>query len=114
MSDNVEAPCSIAAKNGPSASVFLPSNATELSTFIRFIRDLEKCEQWDIRLAIKGGGHTAWDGAANEQGGIVIDLKNMTGVIVDSNAATAIIGGGETWNNVYKGYKARLYIKSLD
>jgi FAD/FMN-containing dehydrogenase len=80
--------------------VFRPRNAKEVANVVKNIRlsALSGCTQ----LAIKGGGHTPWAGSANIDKGITLDLRNLTGVHVDSHTEIASLGAGERWGSVYK------------
>ncbi|TKA64294.1 hypothetical protein B0A49_10745, partial [Cryomyces minteri] len=55
----------------------------------------------DCKLAIKGGGHTPWAGAANIEGGVMIDLSAMNTVSVSSDRAITSVGAGANWFSVY-------------
>src|SRR5215472_11426247 len=46
-----------------------------------------------LPLSVRGGGHD-WAGRALRPGGLVIDLTGMRRVVVDTQARTAIVGGG--------------------
>jgi FAD/FMN-containing dehydrogenase len=49
-----------------------------------------------LELSIRGGGHSA-AGLAMVEGGLVIDLAEMTQVVVDPQSRTARAQGGATW-----------------
>jgi FAD/FMN-containing dehydrogenase len=51
-------------------------------------------------FATKSGGHAAFAGASNIQGGITISLKNLNEVSV-STEYTAVVGAGNVWKDVY-------------
>ena len=55
-----------------------------------------------VKVAIRGGGHTPWAGAANIHDGLVIDLRKLAGVKVDQEKKMVSIGAGERWGSVYK------------
>jgi FAD/FMN-containing dehydrogenase len=48
-----------------------------------------------LPLSVLGGGHD-WAGRALRDGGLVIDLSQMRGVVVDPSARVATVGGGAT------------------
>lgn len=52
-----------------------------------------------LPVAVRGGGHNV-AGTAVCDGGIVIDLSEMTGVYVDPDARTVRVEGGATWADV--------------
>ena len=64
-----------------------PGSAAEVATAIRFGRE------HDLELAIRSGGHSA-AGQSGCDGGMVIDLSAMRGVVVDPVARAARVNGG--------------------
>ena len=69
------------------AVVVRPGSPSEVATAIQFGRE------HDLELAIRSGGHSP-AGHSGCDGGIVIDLSAMRGVIVDPAARTARANGG--------------------
>jgi FAD/FMN-containing dehydrogenase len=61
-----------------------------------------KAKEYGIPLAIRGGGHTPWAGAANIDSGITMDLRNIKGVELIRNGQVLSVGAGERWENVYQ------------
>jgi hypothetical protein len=53
------------------------------------------------KIAVRGGGHTMWAGAANIQGGATVDLRDLKGVVLSKDKSTVSVGAGEVWGNVY-------------
>lgn len=76
--------------------VVQPKNAQELGRFLKHISTVP-----GVEIAVKGGGHTPWAGAANAEGGITVDLKHFKGIEVDGNVGLVHIGSRETWGDVY-------------
>jgi FAD/FMN-containing dehydrogenase len=52
-----------------------------------------------LEIAVRGGGHGV-AGTAVTEGGIVVDLRKMTGVQIDPDARLARVAGGATWADV--------------
>lgn len=52
-------------------------------------------------MAIRGGGHTRWAGAANIDAGVTVDLQNITGVNYDLRTNLFSIELGERCAAVY-------------
>ncbi|KAL8864836.1 MAG: hypothetical protein Q9174_007199, partial [Haloplaca sp. 1 TL-2023] len=55
----------------------------------------------ECKFAIKGGGHTPQKGAANQPGGVTIDLGAFKQVSVSSDRKTTSIGPGSRWGDIY-------------
>src|SRR5690242_3695437 len=49
-----------------------------------------------LQVAVRGGGHNV-AGRSTTDGGLMIDLSQMTGIRVDQKARTARAEGGSTW-----------------
>lgn len=55
----------------------------------------------ECQFAIKGAGHTPWAGAANQAGGVTIDLAGLNIIDVSPDKTLTGIGPGNRWINVY-------------
>jgi FAD/FMN-containing dehydrogenase len=69
------------------------SGAADVVDGVNFARDR------GLPLSVKGGGHNVAGNAVND-GGIVLDLSQMNGVIVDPATETARAQGGATWGDL--------------
>ena len=78
---------------------FSPSNALDVSLAILTLR-VAQCE-----FAVKSGGHAAFEGASNIQGGMTIDLVNLNELSVRSDNAQTSVGAGLVWYDVYSQLK---------
>jgi FAD/FMN-containing dehydrogenase len=74
---------------------FSPSSAQDVSFAVLALR-VAGCE-----FAVKSGGHAAFEGASNIQGGLTIDLANLNEVTVRSDNAQTAVGAGNNWYDVY-------------
>lgn len=77
--------------------VAIPQRPEELGGMIAHIEALPGSP----KVAIKGGGHTAWAGSANIEDGILIDMQGFKGVHIHPEKGTVTIGAGERWGSVY-------------
>jgi FAD/FMN-containing dehydrogenase len=75
--------------------VFKPTSPLEVSSLVLLSR-LTQCP-----FAVKGGGHAAFSGASNIDGGITVSMENFKKVVVSSDKSTADIGPGNRWVDVY-------------
>lgn len=53
----------------------------------------------DLRLSVRGGGHSA-PGYGTNDGGLVVDLSMLKGIRVDTRARTAGVEGGVVWREL--------------
>lgn len=53
------------------------------------------------KFAVRGAGHMWWAGAANEPGGVTLDLSSFTNVTVSADRKITSAGGGSRWGAIY-------------
>ena len=58
-------------------------------------------------FAVKSGGHGAFAGASNIQGGLTIDLGSIKTIKVSSDRATTQVGAGNRWVDIYSALAPR-------
>jgi FAD/FMN-containing dehydrogenase len=78
----------------PSA-MFLPKSKEEIASFLKILQEHGE------RFAIRGGGQQPLPGCSNIEGGITLDLVNITGVELNDKNDIVSIGAGERWGAVY-------------
>lgn len=76
--------------------VFTPSNTVDLSVLVLLSR-LTQCP-----FAARGGGHAAFAGASNIEGGITVSLARFDEVTLSKDKKIAAVGGGNVWGTVYE------------
>ncbi|KAE8454320.1 hypothetical protein EG329_005245 [Mollisiaceae sp. DMI_Dod_QoI] len=74
--------------------VIIPTTAEEISLIVKFTQTHK------IDLAVLCGGH-GQRGAAQTEGGILIDLQKMRNIIVNAQEKTVSVQGGTRWNDIY-------------
>ena len=52
-------------------------------------------------FAVKSGGHAAFAGASNIEGGITIDLAQLKEINVSDDRTLTRVGAGNRWGDVY-------------
>ena len=75
------------------AAIAQVRSADDVATAIRHARD------HDLEISVRGGGHSVAGTALND-GGLVIDLREMHSVRVDPVARTATVEGGATMSHL--------------
>jgi len=78
-----------------------PACAEEVSITLLVLR-IQQCQ-----FAVKSGGHAAFTGASNINGGITIDLVALNQVTVSSDQKQTSIGPGNRWVDVYSKLEPR-------
>ena len=58
-------------------------------------------ESLSCQFAIKSGGHAAFTGAPNIQGGMTINLINMNDITISKDGTQTSIGPGNWWSDIY-------------
>ncbi len=76
-----------------------PALVVRCQTVADVIACVNFARQQGLPLAIRSGGHNG-GGLGTVDDGIVIDLSNMNGVLVDPEARTVRVEGGATWGKV--------------
>lgn len=62
-------------------------------------RAVEFATEFDLAIAVRGGGHD-YAGKGAIEDGLLFDLSPMNRVEVDPDAATAVVGAGATWGDM--------------
>ncbi|PKS07487.1 hypothetical protein jhhlp_006091 [Lomentospora prolificans] len=73
------------------ACFITPQTTADVSTAVKIITS------HNIPFSVKSGGHTAFAGASNVQGGITIDLRNLNKITVSEDRETVSVGPGNRW-----------------
>jgi len=78
---------------GQPAIVIQPSGTADVIDAVNFAREK------GLLVAVRGGGHSV-AGLSSVDGGMLIDLALMNGVVVDADAKTVVVQGGALWGDV--------------
>lgn len=78
------------------ACVFQPVDATQVAFMVT------ACRKRNCPFAVKSGGHGAFAGASNIQGGITLTLGNLNEISISDDNGSVTIGTGSTWGAVYE------------
>ena len=76
--------------------VVRPESSNDVATAVKILVK-DECQ-----FSIKGGGHTAFAGAASITNGVQIDMTGMNDVTVSEDRSVASIGAGARWLRVYQ------------
>ncbi|KAI9799504.1 MAG: hypothetical protein M1833_004026 [Piccolia ochrophora] len=76
--------------------IVTPKNTKDVSKAVKTLVKNPSC-----KFAIRSGGHTAWAGSNNIDGGVTIDLQALNGISLSKDKAVASIGPGARWGQVY-------------
>lgn len=78
---------------GRPALVVRASGTADVIDAVNFAREQ------GLLVAVRGGGHSV-AGLSSVDGGVLIDLALMNGVVVDPDTKTAVVQGGALWGDV--------------
>ncbi|KAF2009349.1 putative oxidoreductase [Aaosphaeria arxii CBS 175.79] len=85
--------------------IIFPESTNDVSIAVKTLTslyvDLKDDGKRQCQFAIRSGGHTAWAGAANIDGGVTLDLRKLNSVHVNSHRETVSVGAGGSWDLVY-------------
>ncbi|KAL8913543.1 MAG: hypothetical protein Q9171_001625 [Xanthocarpia ochracea] len=87
--------------------IFRPTNSAEVSQFIKLVTgngqygNASRSPNRSPKFAVRGGGHTLFSGAANIDGGVTIDLREIKSLALSQDRKVASIGGGAVWSDIY-------------
>src|SRR5215207_4804913 len=76
-----------------------PDEVVSCSTTDDVVAAIKRARGANLRVAVRGGGHSI-AGLSAIEGGMLIDLAPMNGVQVDSERKLAKVGGGAIWSEV--------------
>ena len=76
-----------------------PDEVASCSTTDDVVAAVNRAREQNLRVAIRGGGHSI-AGLSAIEGGMLIDLAPMNSVEVDPEGRTAKVGGGAIWSEV--------------
>lgn len=79
----------------PSSLSSVANTSNRCSTALLLLKSLS------CQFAVKSGGHAAFTGASNIQGGVTIDLVNMNEITVWKDRTQTSIGPGNRWSDIY-------------
>ena len=77
--------------------IVTPLTAEEAADVVSVLVQNAGCD-----FAIKSGGHAPAAGFANIDGGVMIDLANLTTVTLSPDHSVASIGAGAVWLDAYR------------
>ncbi|KAK8098362.1 FAD-binding domain-containing protein [Apiospora kogelbergensis] len=86
-----------------SAAVARPTSTAEVSALIKALR---RSLPAPTPIAVRGGGHATFAGAAKAAGGVTIDMRGVRGIEVLGGGTRVRIAAGHRWSDVYTALEA--------
>jgi len=82
------------------ACVFRPNSTADVA---RIIKSLSHASQGPgaPQFAVRSGGHMFFEGAANSQNGVTIDMRSINSLSLSADKSVASIGGGTAFSDLY-------------
>ncbi|KAK8115918.1 FAD-binding domain-containing protein [Apiospora sp. TS-2023a] len=81
-----------------SAAVARPTSTAEVSALVQA---LKRSLPPSVTVAIRGGGHATFAGAAKAAGGVTVDMRGVRGIEILDEGRRVRIAAGHRWNDVY-------------
>ncbi|ORY18401.1 hypothetical protein BCR34DRAFT_529255 [Clohesyomyces aquaticus] len=85
--------------------VFRPGSTKDVARFVKLAADYDRGTKnpslSSPLFAVRSGGHTLWQGAANAEGGVTVDMRGMDSFSLSVDKKVASIGGGSDFAKVY-------------
>ena len=86
--------------------VMKPVSVDDVSTALKTISMFSKLSSAlglaHCPIAIKGGGHTPWEGSSNVNDGVTFDMGGMRDIVLTEDKSIVSVGGGARWIDVYE------------
>ena len=83
-----------------------PQTVEDVSTAMKSISMLSQLSSMlglpHCPIAIKGGGHTPWEGSSNVNNGVTFDMDGMKDVTLNEDKSIVSVGSGARWIDVYE------------
>ncbi|TVY21905.1 Bifunctional solanapyrone synthase [Lachnellula arida] len=83
------------------ACILTPSSTSDVAIAIAALSSIHSIYPAAIDLSIRSGGHSPVKGAANNNGGITIDLRALDSIDVSQDQTVVSVGAGTLWNATY-------------
>ncbi|KAK4500048.1 hypothetical protein PRZ48_008234 [Zasmidium cellare] len=83
------------------ACLFTPTSVDDVSSFMRLLQECSRDGSSPVLFAVRSGGHALFTGAANIDGGVTVDMRQLNSVTLSSDGKTATIGAGAAFTDVY-------------
>ncbi|KAK8044576.1 hypothetical protein PG993_004600 [Apiospora rasikravindrae] len=86
-----------------SAAVARPTSTADVSALVKALR---RSLPPTTPLAVRGGGHATYAGAAKAAGGVTIDTRGVRGIEILEGGTRVRIAAGHRWRDVYAALEA--------
>ncbi|ESZ91023.1 putative oxidoreductase, FAD-binding [Sclerotinia borealis F-4128] len=84
------------------ACIVKPTCSQDVSIIVAALAKIHSTDPEASLFAIRSGGHTPFAGAANDNGGVTIDLTLLNSTAVSKDYEVISVGAGSIWNNIYE------------
>ncbi|KAG9237432.1 hypothetical protein BJ875DRAFT_157184 [Amylocarpus encephaloides] len=83
------------------ACIVTPTSTLDVSIIVGTLTVLQLFNPSSALFSVRGGGHGTVVGAANNNGGVTIDMSHMNSTTLSPDKSIAFVGAGARWNNVF-------------
>ncbi|MCJ1286798.1 hypothetical protein MMC26_006144 [Xylographa opegraphella] len=85
--------------------VFRPTSANDVANFVKLAVANDPCSKGcslsQPLFAVRSGGHTLWQGAANANGSVTVDMRSLASFSLSADRKNASVGAGTNFAEVY-------------
>lgn len=81
--------------------IFTPMDTSDVSNFVKLVtKKIDGCSKVP-QFSVRSGGHMIWQGAANIDEGITVDMRAMDSLTLNNDKTVATLGVGAIWSDIY-------------
>jgi hypothetical protein len=81
--------------------IVTPTSTSDVQIAVAALATIHAVSSTAVNLAIRSGGHSPVTGAANNNGGVTMDLRSLDSIVLNEAKTIVTVGAGTLWNATY-------------
>lgn len=81
--------------------IVTPTSTSDVQIAVAALATIHAVTPSAVNLAIRSGGHSPVTGAANNNGGVTMDLRSLDSIVLNQAKTIVTVGAGTLWNATY-------------